>query len=252
MRGRNMAGAVGLGCAGLTVLAMLGLVAPQAAEAASPSGQCGPRPRSDCQGPPDQQWDGQCGARSDCQSPPDRQRGGQCGPRPRSGCQMPPEEQSGGQCGPRSDCQAPPDRQWGGQCGARSDCEMQRENPRGDPASDCDGASDEMGSDEECYTSGPPDTPPATRPPDQPATTPTTAVQVPPRVPTEVPAEVAGSNVTRPAPAPNPEAAPMGELPRTGHSFARVGSASAGLTMALGGLALIGGAGHRTRRRFGR
>ena len=61
MRGRFVAGAVGLGCAGLTVLAMLTLVAPEAAEAASPGGQCEPRSdRRDCQMP-------QGSMESDCQ-----------------------------------------------------------------------------------------------------------------------------------------------------------------------------------------
>ena len=122
---------------------------------------------------------------------------------------------------------------------------MPREDPRGNPASDCDGASEEEGGSKECFT-GPPDTPPATQPPAVPATTPTTAV----RVPTEVPAQVAGVNVTRPAPAPAAVPAPMAELPRTGHSFARVGTASAGLTLVLGGLALIGGERRRARRRL--
>ena len=123
------------------------------------------------------------------------------------------------------------------------------------------GGPEQVGSNEQCFMSGPPapperPTPPATRPP-APPTPPATTVQVPPRAPTEVPAEVAGGNVARPqpalvpAPAPGPEVAPGGELPRTGHSFAQVGSASAGLTLALGGLALIGGAGLRPRRRGG-
>jgi hypothetical protein len=111
-----------------------------------------------------------------------------------------------------------------------------------------DGQPAQVGSNEQCFMSGPPapqENPetPAPAPP-IPVTTPTTAG----RVPAEVPAQVAGSNVERPAPAPAP--APMAELPRTGHSFARVGAASAGLTMALGGLALIGGAGARHRRRL--
>ncbi|HKY75756.1 MAG TPA: hypothetical protein VJS45_06435 [Acidimicrobiia bacterium] len=116
-----------------------------------------------------------------------------------------------------------------------------------------DGESEQVGSNEQCFMSGPPDppeatAPPATPPPAAPPATPMPA-QSPPRAPTEVPSQVAGSNVTRPAPATAPDPAPLGELPRTGHSFAQVGAASAGLTMALGGLALIGGAGHRMRRR---
>ena len=115
-----------------------------------------------------------------------------------------------------------------------------------------DGQEAQVGSNEQCFMSGPPapsdaPTPPATTPP-IPATTPTTVG----RAPAEVPAQVAGSNVARPDPAPAAQPASMAELPRTGHSFVQVGAASAGLTLALAGLALMGGAGHRHRRRLAR
>src|SRR5207302_1478218 len=47
---------------------------------------------------------------------------------------------------------------------------------------------------------------------------------------------------------PAPQAAPA-ELPRTGAAAARTGTAGGGLALCLGGLAVIGGAGRRTRRR---
>jgi hypothetical protein len=114
-----------------------------------------------------------------------------------------------------------------------------------------DGGPEQVGSNEQCFMSGPPPkpTPPATQPPAPP--TPPPADRVPPRAPADVPAEVAGSNVARPAPAaPAPEVAPVAELPRTGASATRVGTAGGGLTLAFGGLALIGGAGRRSRRRL--
>jgi hypothetical protein len=121
-----------------------------------------------------------------------------------------------------------------------------------------DGGPQQVGSNEQCFMSGPPGppedpTPPVTRPP-TPPNTPTTAVQPPPRQPDEVPSEAAGSSTSdalTPAPAAPPSIALGGELPRTGPSIAQVGTASGGLTLALGGLAVIGGAGRRTRRRIG-
>jgi hypothetical protein len=114
-----------------------------------------------------------------------------------------------------------------------------------------DGGPEQVGSNEQCFMSGPPrpPAPPATQPAPQPPAPKPPAT--PPRAPAEVPAEVAGSNVARPAPAaPAPEVAPVAELPRTGASATRVGTTGGGLTLALGGLALIGGAGRRTRRRL--
>jgi len=298
MRGRNVAGAVGLGCAGLTVLAMLTLVAPEAAVAASPGRQCGPRsPQSDCPMPSD----GQCGPRSDCQMPrgetasdcedavTNTRPGGSGGLKLTAnvadGATVAPGQditlrlswdpnawsadrldlamdcvRVKGALDPDLSAQERPTANDGMfeyrlhvPDNIRPNCDICVQGFLAGPAGD--GAPEQVGSNEQCFMSGPsgpPETPtpPATRPPAAPPTTPTTA-QAPPRVPTEVPSQVAGSNVTRPTPAPAPaaEVAPIGELPRTGHSFAQVGAASAGLTLALGGLALIGGAGHRIRRR---
>jgi LPXTG-motif cell wall-anchored protein len=139
----------------------------------------------------------------------------------------------------------------------RPDCDICVQGFLAGPAGD--GGPEQVGSNEQCFMSGPPGPPetpkpPATRPPAPPPTTPTTAA-VPPRAPAEVPAEVAGSNLSRPAPAPAPapaaEVAPVAELPRTGASATQVGTAGGGLTLALGGLAVIGGAGRRSRRRLG-
>jgi hypothetical protein len=144
-----------------------------------------------------------------------------------------------------------------------------------------DGGPEQVGSNEQCFMSGPPRPPakaapaqpPATAAPTQPPATaapaqppakaapaqppappasPAPAVQAPARTPAAVPAEVAGDNVGRPllAPATGPAVAPAAELPRTGASATRVGTAGGGLTLALGGLAVIGGAGRRSRRRL--
>lgn len=301
MRGRTMAGAIGLGCVGLTVLAMLTLVAPESAEALdsirgnSPGGQCGPRsPQSDCQMPSD----GQCGRRSDCQMPRG-EKASDCEdammntrPGGSGGLKLTADVADGATVAPGQDITLRlswDPKAWSADrldlamdCvrvkGAldpemsaqerptandgmfeyrlhvpdniRPNCDICVQGFLAGPAGD--GAEEQVGSNEQCFMSGPPDppetpTPPATRPPAAPPTTPTTA-QAPPRVPSETPAVVAGGNATRPAPAPAAEPALIGELPRTGHSFAQVGAASAGLTLALGGLALIGGAGHRMRR----
>lgn len=117
-----------------------------------------------------------------------------------------------------------------------------------------DGGPEQMGSNEQCFMSGKPEppTPPTTRAPAPPTTPPPAAV--PPRAPAEVPAEVAGGNVARPGqtPAPDPAVAPVGELPKTGPATAiQVAAASGGLTLTFGGLAVIGGAGRRIRRRIG-
>ena len=123
-----------------------------------------------------------------------------------------------------------------------------------------DGGPQQVGSNEQCFMSGTPEPPKKPVPPANPApappTTPSPAVQVPlSRTPAELPAEVAGSNASRPAPAPaavpDPAVSPAAELPRTGATATRVGTAGGGLTLALGGLALIGGSGRRTRRRLG-
>lgn len=303
MRGRYMAGAVGLGCAGLTVLAMLTLIAPVAAEAldstrrSAPGRQCEQRSPRDCQMPSD----GQCGRRSDCQMP----RGevasdcedavANTRPGGSGGLKLTADVADGATVAPGQDIRLRLSWNPGAWSADRLDLAMDCVRVKGalDPdlsaqerptANDgmfeyrlhvpdnirpnCDicvqgflagpagdGAPEQVGSNALCFMSGPagpPETPapPATPPPAAPPATPTPA-EAPPRMPTEVPAQVAGSNMARPAPAPAPAApaALIGELPRTGHSFAQVGAASAGLTLALGGLALIIGAGQRIRRR---
>jgi hypothetical protein len=283
MRGRRMAGAVGLGCAGLTVFAMLTLIPLQAAEAASPGGQCGPRSdRRDCQMP-------QGSLASDCQDAIMNTRPGGSG-----AVNLSADVADGANVAPGQDITIrltwDPNAWSGDQLDMALSCVQVKgaldpdlsgqERPSANDGTfeyrlhvpdnikpncdicvqgflagtDADGQPAEVGSNEQCFMSGPPappETPETTAPaPPTPASTPTTAGRAPAEVPAEVPAQVAGSNVARPAPAPAP--APMAELPRTGHSFARVGAASAGLTMALGGLALMGGAGRRHRRRLAR
>ena len=124
------------------------------------------------------------------------------------------------------------------------------------------GGPDMVTSDRRCFMSGPPrpSTPPATTPPPTPVTSPppapaTTTTTVPP-----IPTEVGGITATNPspppltaapvpAPAPAPVARPNAELPRTGSPVTALVTASGGLTLTLGGLAVMGGAGGRRSRR---
>jgi hypothetical protein len=108
-----------------------------------------------------------------------------------------------------------------------------------------------------CFMSGPPapptpgPTPPVTRPPAPPVTAPPPAAEVP-RLPAEVPSQVAGITTAQPL-TPPPAApvapAPAAELPRTGAAATRTGTAGGGLALALGGMAVMGGAGRRRRGR---
>jgi hypothetical protein len=116
------------------------------------------------------------------------------------------------------------------------------------------GGPEQVGSDQRCFMSGPPDppTPPVTQPPATPATTPpapATTTTAP-----EIPTEVGGIQASKPSPAPLqpapvPAMGPAAELPRTGTPLPQLASAGGGLMLSLGGLAFIGGAGRRTRRR---
>jgi hypothetical protein len=125
------------------------------------------------------------------------------------------------------------------------------------------GGQQQLRSERHCFMSGPPGppTPPATNPPTPPVTAPptpeTTATTVPARIPSEdVPTEVGGITASNPsdpgagAPvAPLPATAdPAAELPRTGSAAGRVGGVGGGMFLALGGLAVIGGAGRSKRR----
>ena len=116
-----------------------------------------------------------------------------------------------------------------------------------------DGGPSQVRSERICFMSGPP-TPATTQPPAPPVTAPpapvaaptTTTTRVSAQVPTEVGGITAGP-VGDPGVAVGPAADPTAELPRTG-TAGRAGAAGGGLALALGGLAVIGGAG-RTRRR---
>ena len=105
-------------------------------------------------------------------------------------------------------------------------------------------------------TTPPPAPPATTKPPAPPATAPPAPVAAPTtttsRAPAQAPMEVGGVNAGlegAPGVALGPAAGPTAELPRTG-TAGRAGAAGGGLALALGGLAVIGGAG-RARRRAG-
>ena len=123
-----------------------------------------------------------------------------------------------------------------------------------------DGGRQQLRSERYCFMTGPPrpPTPPVTNPPVTvpPAPeTPTPTAEPVQEPPAEVPTEVRGVTASNPAipvtatPAPA-AAAPAAELPRTG-SAGRAGAAGGGLFLALGGLAVIGGAGRSRRRLMG-
>jgi hypothetical protein len=119
-----------------------------------------------------------------------------------------------------------------------------------------DGGPQQVGSDRACFMSGRPrppsppvsqPAPPAAQPPAPPAAA---AATTPPAPPTQV----AGITASQPAPgallqpATGPALAPGGELPRTGSPITDLASAGGGLSLTLGGLSLIGAAGRRRRR----
>jgi hypothetical protein len=119
-----------------------------------------------------------------------------------------------------------------------------------------DGDRQQLRSERLCFMSGKPrpPTPPATNPP-APETPTTTAAPVLAPPPVEIPTEVRGVTASNPAlpvtaTPPPAAAAPTAELPRTG-SAGRAGAAGGGLFLALGGLAVIGGAGRSRRRLMG-
>ena len=122
--------------------------------------------------------------------------------------------------------------------------------------SGADGGPQQVGSDRACFMSGPPrpPSPPATQPPTPPATdTPTPSTTTATTAP-RTPAEVGGITASQPAPAPlqpapaGPAVAPGGELPRTGSPITDLAAAGGGLSLTLGGLSVIGAAGRRRRR----
>jgi hypothetical protein len=319
MRGRLLAGAVGLGCAALTVLAMLTFVPTASAVPkgpAVPKVTVGPKAPAgeQCGRAPDCGSGGQqCGA-PDCGSPDYGKRGNE---RSRasnadvgSDCRDAIENTSpGGSGGPKLTADVA-DRatvapgqditvrlSWDPKDWSDEDLDMalacvrvkggldsnlsDEERPSANDGTfeyrlhvpdnikaGCDicvqgflsgmaagGAPEQVGSNEQCFVSGPAgaagEAPaPAAGPGAPPAAA---AAPAPPRASAAGPNEVAGSNLERPTLAPatfGPVAAPAGELPRTGGSATRVGTAGGGLTLALGGLAVIGGAGRRSRRRL--
>jgi hypothetical protein len=115
-----------------------------------------------------------------------------------------------------------------------------------------DGNPQQVTGDRPCFMSGPPPEPPkppVTRPPGPPATTPTTTA-VPPRTPAEVPTPIEGGKAGDGSSTGTEVSG--GELPRTGSLVTRLATAGGGLTLSLGGLAVIGGARRRSRRRANR
>lgn len=310
MRGRLLAGAAGLGCAGLTVLAMLTFVPPAAAEP-GPEGRKATAGQT-CGGPDCGSQDQSCGTQ-DCAAPDygDAGTGRTDSGAVEADCQdaienTPPEGSGGLKLTadvPDGAKVAPGDditvrltwdpKQWAGKdldmalaCvrvkGGLDPNLSREERPTANdgvfefrlhvpanikPGCDIcvqgylagmagDGGPQQVGSNPHCFMSGPPPGPPSTRPPatppvtspPAPPTTPTTSA--PPRTPAEIPAEVAGTNTSAPG-TPAPAAAPTGELPRTGGSATRAGTTGGGATLALGGLAVMGGARRRNRRRPG-
>jgi hypothetical protein len=288
MRGRMVAGAIGLGCAGLTVLGILTFVAPQAAQANTGGGDC----RSDCAMPTG-------GVAADCEDAIMNTPRGASG-----GVNLSASVADGATVAPGQDILV--SLAWDPKAWSGDELDMAlacvrvkggldpnlsgQERPTANDGTfeyrlhvpdnikpGCDicvqgflagmadgGESQQVGSNEQCFMSGPPSPPakpappaatspapaPAAPAPAAPApAAPAPAAPVPTRAPAEVPAEVAGSNVSRPAPTPAPGVASVAELPRTGATATRVGTAGGGLTLALGGLAVIGGSGRRTRRR---
>ncbi|HVW32939.1 MAG TPA: hypothetical protein VHL53_10405 [Acidimicrobiia bacterium] len=121
----------------------------------------------------------------------------------------------------------------------------------------------QLRSERHCFMSGPPvpPGPPATSPPPPPGPPvtqppPPETAAAPPRPPAEVPppsipTEVGGITASQPGSnptgSPAPEVAPAAELPRTG-APSRTGTAAGGLGLALGGFAVMGGAGRKRRR----
>jgi hypothetical protein len=120
-----------------------------------------------------------------------------------------------------------------------------------------DGSPMQVSSERPCFMSGPPAAPApppgaarSTPPPPAPA-----AATPPPAV--RAPTEVGGITASQPAPAPlaAPAATPgpalvsEAELPRTGSPVTGLATAGGGLSLTFGGLAVMGGAGRRNRRR---
>ena len=264
MRGRILAGAVGLGCAGLAVLGLTTPVSGQAMERDDIAADCADASRSTPRGgggdvkltadvvegatvaPGDDirfrltwdpsQWSGA-----------DLERALTC-VRVKGGLdpKLSAEESPAANDGLVEYTLQIPDN-------IRPDCDVCAEGFLAGRA--VDGGPLQMRSDRLCFRSGPP-TPATTQPPAPPVTAPpapvvaptTTTTRVPAQVPPGLPTEVRGITAG-PVGDPGVAVGPAAELPRTG-TAGRAGAAGGGLALALGGLAVIGGAG-RSRRRYG-
>lgn len=274
MRGRIVAGAFGLGCAGLTVLT---LVTPAAGERYGPGRMPARDIAADCEDASMNTPRGESGAVKLTTDVPD---GTTVGPGEDILLRLTwdPSRWTGPQLDRALDCvrvkgelasdlsaeEAPtandgvfeyrlhvPDD-------IRPGCDICAE---GFVAGQAGGGPQQVRSQRHCFMSGPPrpPTPPVTRPPTPPATQapptpPTTAALEPRAAPADLPAEVAGVTVSRPLPAPAPAPAPQGkpaELPRTGAAAGRRTTAGGGLALSFGGLAVMGATAGRRRRRTG-
>ncbi|HYT39123.1 MAG TPA: hypothetical protein VEN99_06410 [Acidimicrobiia bacterium] len=279
MRGRIVAGAFGLGCAGLLVLTM---VTPAAGERRAPDRGCG-----GCGMPAG-------GVADDCEdasmnTPPGGGAGVKLTADVTDGATVAPGEDillrltwdrakwSGDQVDRALDCvrvkgDLAPDLSAEEQPADNDGVYEYRLHVPDDIRPGCDicaqgfvsgesagGGPQQVRSERHCFMSGPagPPTPPATRPPATPATPasqppPTTAAAPPARAPSEVPTQVGGITASQPGAVPGAQVAPAPaaaeELPRTGAASSRAATTGGGLALALGGFAVMGGAGRRRRR----
>ena len=265
MRGRILAGVVGLGCAGLTVLVLTTPVSGQSMERDSLAAAC-----------EDASMNAARGGGGDVRLTADVVEGATVSPGDdiRFRLTWDPAQWSGddleraltcvrvkGGLDPKLSAEEAPAVNDGlveytlhVPDNIRPDCDVCAEGFLAGRAAD--GGPSQMRSDRICFMSGPP-TPATTQPPAPPVTAPpapvaastTTTTRVPAQVPAEVGGITAGSEEEDPVLAFGPAADPTAELPRTG-TAGRAGAAGGGLALALGGLAVIGGAG-RNRRQCG-
>jgi hypothetical protein len=278
MRGRIRAGAFGLGCAGLAVLT---LVTPAAGERNAPDQIQSANISGDCQ---DASMNTPRGEAGDVKLTADIRDGATVAPGQDIALTLSwdPKRWSGPDLDRALDCvrvkgELAPDLSAEDAPTANDGVFEYRLHVPDDIKPGCDicaegflagdaagGGPQAVRSDRYCFMSGrpvpPPPTPPVTGPPAPPVTSPpappATVVPTTTTTAARIPTEVAGITAGRPAPtltpapapAPAPAAAPA-ELPRTGSGAGRTGTAGGGLALCLGGLAVMGGSGRRTRRR---
>jgi hypothetical protein len=274
MRGRIVAGALGLGCAGLTVLT---LVTPAAGERYGPGRMPAGNVAADCEDASMNTPRGGSGAVKLTTDVPD---GATVGPGEDILLRLTwdPSRWTGPQLDRALDCvrvkgELAPDLSAEEAPTANDGVFEYRLHVPDDIRPGCDvcaegfvagqaaGGPQQLRTERHCFMSGPPrpPTPPVTRPPTPPATTPptmpvplapptppTTAVVAPVRIPAAVPTDVGAVTAS----APPPEAKPA-ELPRTGAAASRQTTAGGGLALSLGGLAVMGATAGRRRRRTG-